>query len=336
MIAELASRLGRRGHGLTMVRIGSDPLPFPVDPSVEVISLKGCNRGPAGYRRLADAYLLWTNMPKQAEIVVSTYYLSAYFGCLAAWSRRAKHIYFIQGYEPDFFDKKDKLVLLKKTLALMTYLLPGRLVTISSWVRSQIQNHTLRSIKVVNDGVDIEVFNPGGKSLDGNKRPIIATMAWGERRKGFYDFVKSIEQIREYRKDFEVKIVSSDRNIVITASFPYSIEFPAADKELAGWYRQAMVFVSASHLEGFGLPVLEAMACGIPVVTTSSGGVSDFAVHGVNCLMVPVGDPKALAGAIDQLLDDPDLRKRLALQGLETARSLSWEHMIVEFEKCLQ
>lgn len=336
MIAELASQLGRKGHCLTMLRIGTDRLPFPLDPTVNVISLRGFERGPYAFRRLADAITLWKNIPKPVDVIVSTYYLSAYFGWLTAWLLRAKHIYFIQGYEPAFFDKNDRLGFIKRKLAAMSYMLPGQLVAISNWIRVQTQKHTSRAIKVVNDGIDIAVFNPGSKGLKEDKSPVIATMAWGERRKGFYDFVNSIEQLREKRRDFEVKVVSSDSNLQVAAPFSYILEFPANDKELVEWYRQAMVFVSASHLEGFGLPVLEAMACGIPVVTTYSGGVSDFAVHEVNCLMVPVADQAALAGAIDRLLDDPGLRLRLASNGLDTARRLTWEHMASEFEKCLK
>ena len=95
-------------------------------------------------------------------------------------------------------------------------------------------------------------------------------------------------------------------------------------EELADMYGRCHVFVSASWWESFGIPPLEAMACAAPVVATNSGGVLDFAEAGYNCLITPPQDPPALAEAILQVLNDPelaescpptDLRQQLALTG---------------------
>ena len=80
--------------------------------------------------------------------------------------------------------------------------------------------------------------------------------------------------------------------------------------------RRANVFVYASWYEGFGLPPLEAMACGVPVVTTDCGGVLEYAIDGYNSLVTPIRDPTALAQAIQRLLSDRHLAAQL-IQNLE-------------------
>ena len=79
--------------------------------------------------------------------------------------------------------------------------------------------------------------------------------------------------------------------------------------------------------EPFGLVPVEAMACGTPVVATGTGGSGEFLRDGVNCLLVPPGDPRALAEALKRLAEDPDLRGRLAQGGRHTARELSVDRL---------
>ena len=108
------------------------------------------------------------------------------------------------------------------------------------------------------------------------------------------------------------------------------------DRQLADLYRQAAVFIFPSLFEGFGLPPLEAMACGAPVVTTACGGISEFARDGENCLMVPPADADALAQAILRLLGDPHLRARLSSAGVETARPWTWTRTVDQVDHFLR
>jgi glycosyltransferase involved in cell wall biosynthesis len=80
------------------------------------------------------------------------------------------------------------------------------------------------------------------------------------------------------------------------------------------------LFVLASRSEGGPISILEAMAAGLAVVAADVGGVGDLVVDGVTGLLVPPADPDALAAALDRLLADPGLRRRLGAAGLERAR----------------
>lgn len=97
-------------------------------------------------------------------------------------------------------------------------------------------------------------------------------------------------------------------------------------------YNEATCFVQTSRHEGFGLPVLEAMAAGCPVITTDSHGNRDFCRDGDNCVIVPQDDAPALASAIDRLFRDPALRDRLAVAGRATASEHTWPNVVRRLE----
>ena len=96
--------------------------------------------------------------------------------------------------------------------------------------------------------------------------------------------------------------------------------------ELQGLYARATVFACPSRREGFGVACLEAMAHGRPVVATGVGGLRDFVVDGETGIVVPVRDSAALRGALQHLLADRKLRRRLGSAGRERARQqFSWD-----------
>jgi glycosyltransferase involved in cell wall biosynthesis len=90
-------------------------------------------------------------------------------------------------------------------------------------------------------------------------------------------------------------------------------------------YNKSRVFVMPSILEGFGLPCIEAMACGCALVTTANGGSRDYAIHGETALVSEPSDVRAMADHIENLLTDDGYRISLAMRGLEYVKRFSWE-----------
>src|SRR5207249_9190708 len=93
-----------------------------------------------------------------------------------------------------------------------------------------------------------------------------------------------------------------------------------SDEELAALYRGARCLVYPSLYEGFGLPVIEAMACGTPVVTSRGGGTAEVA--GDAAVLVDPLDIDAIAAGIEEALARPD---ELRAKGLERAQAFSWD-----------
>jgi glycosyltransferase involved in cell wall biosynthesis len=95
------------------------------------------------------------------------------------------------------------------------------------------------------------------------------------------------------------------------------------DEDLPALYNAAEVLAFPSRYKGFGLPVLEAMACGTPVVCSSSSSLPEVA--GDAALFVPPDDPQALCSALHQLLENEALRRQMREKGLAQAARFSWE-----------
>lgn len=107
--------------------------------------------------------------------------------------------------------------------------------------------------------------------------------------------------------------------------FPGDVRFTGyvPDADLAALYTGAEVFAYPSLYEGFGLPVLEAMACGVAVVCSNSSSFPEFATDAA--ILVPPTDPDAIADALETACCDTQVRQDLARRGLERAESYSWD-----------
>ncbi len=95
------------------------------------------------------------------------------------------------------------------------------------------------------------------------------------------------------------------------------------DEDLVSIYNLATVFIMPSLYEGFGLPVLEAMSCGCPVITGKEGSLEE--VVGTAAYIVDVYDYKSIADGIKTVMGDENLRKQLTKKGLERSKQFSWE-----------
>ncbi len=102
------------------------------------------------------------------------------------------------------------------------------------------------------------------------------------------------------------------------------------DARLAELVGAARAFAYPSLYEGFGLPPLEAMACGVPVVTSDVSSLPE--VVGDAGLRVDPRDPRALAVALRRLVDEPELAARLGERGRERARGFTWRRAAAALE----
>jgi glycosyltransferase involved in cell wall biosynthesis len=104
-------------------------------------------------------------------------------------------------------------------------------------------------------------------------------------------------------------------------------------EECGDVYRLADAFVSPTYMEGFSNTILEAMATGLPIVSTAAVGVIDCLRNGENALLVPPGDVPALRDALSRLLTDAGLRARLASAALDDVRrNYSWDILAPRLE----
>jgi glycosyltransferase involved in cell wall biosynthesis len=171
-------------------------------------------------------------------------------------------------------------------------------------------------IEIVPNGVD-EFFSAGGE--EGDYVLYAGTM---EPRKGIDDLLAVWRSLPRPRPRL---ILAGDRGWRTNIAPEEGIEvrgFVSRD-ELRALYRGALVFVYPSKYEGFGLPPLEAMACGAPVVASRTGAIPDYA--GDAALLVTPGDREELRTAILKVIREPGLRKELRQSGPVRARLFGWD-----------
>lgn len=100
---------------------------------------------------------------------------------------------------------------------------------------------------------------------------------------------------------------------------------PTADKDIVKVYTASDIFISTSWREGFGLPPLEAMACGCAVVTSNSGGVNEYIRPESNCLVFEPREQEQLQKQLCRLIEDNELRASIAMEGMKTASLFDWQ-----------
>jgi glycosyltransferase involved in cell wall biosynthesis len=124
---------------------------------------------------------------------------------------------------------------------------------------------------------------------------------------------------------------AGDLNLVVAGDGPLRDRVPQArgfvpPRELARLYQRAAVVACPSHREGFGVVCLEAMAHARPVVASAVGGLLDLVVDGETGILVPPGDVGALRSALERLLGDRELRRRMGEAGRRrAAEHFSWD-----------
>jgi glycosyltransferase involved in cell wall biosynthesis len=194
----------------------------------------------------------------------------------------------------------------------------------------------LDNIDAVPSGVDVARFSPTGPAQPRAGRARVITVGRLVPRKGYDDLIRAVQPL----DDVELVIVGGPPEGVAADPEGQRLAgladrlgvadrvrlvgpIPAAD--MPAWYRSADLVACAPWYEPFGLTPLESMACGVPVVTYTVGGLRDTVLDGVTGLHVEPGDVAGLTGALHTLLADGPLRRRYGRAALERARThYSW------------
>jgi D-inositol-3-phosphate glycosyltransferase len=200
-------------------------------------------------------------------------------------------------------------------------------------------------ICVVPCGVDTSVFTPEGPAARRNGRPRLLALGRLVERKGVATVIAALarlpgaELVVAGGPDHRDLDTSADYRALREAARQHGVADrviftgSVARAEVPALIRSADIVVCAPWYEPFGIVPLEAMACGIPVVASAVGGLTDSIVNQQTGWLVPARDPLALASALSQLLADPVKRAALGAAGAERARRwYSWRRVAAQTE----
>ncbi len=246
---------------------------------------------------------LWTTAPLVQEIVKA--------------GKAETSAYDLQDFEAWFYDDQTE-----QRRVYDTYPMIEHHAVTSQWLGDLMAERGIDA-RVIPHGTDPFRLYPYPKQERSEVR-VIAMARPETPRRGFENLVAAFRLVHQKRPDVRFLIYGTPKLAQYgDLGFPYVDLGLIKDRdELRKQYNEADIFVDPSHFQGFGQPALEAMACQVACVLTNVGGVHEYAKDGYNALMIPPRNPEACCDAVLRLLDDRELRNRLAANGRNTV-----EHM---------
>jgi phosphatidylinositol alpha-mannosyltransferase len=214
-------------------------------------------------------------------------------------------------------------------------------IAVSAVARHFVERFFPGDYKVIPNGVDPARFTravPIARWQDGTRN--ILFVGRFEARKGLLDLLKAYRILRKTGCHCRLLVVGGGpqekeaRRYLMTRKMG-GVEFlgRVSDDERDALFKTADVYCSpATGRESFGIVLLEAMAAGTAIVCSDIHGYKGVVRRGREALLVPPGEPKALAAALARVLSDDDLREAMARSGLERAQEYSWERVTAKVE----
>ncbi len=192
-------------------------------------------------------------------------------------------------------------------------------------------------VTVVYPGVALEQFRPGAPSTSSregrpNRRPYVLCVSGGDPTKNVDTLIEAFAGLPRGLRDGYDLVLAGDlrrrgdlRERVAEAGLEKQTIFAGcvSDERLIELYQSATLFVFPSRYEGFGLPVLEAMACGCPVICSDASSLPEVAGHAA--ILIPPSDVQGFTAAMTRVLTDSTLEQSLRERGLEQAARFSWD-----------
>ena len=212
-------------------------------------------------------------------------------------------------------------------------------IAVSKPALEYVNRHLPGDYRIIPNGIDTEHFRVDGPTRTELSDGKINILFVGrlERRKGLGYLLNACDEAKRDFPNFRLIIVGpgtvlrpwyekSAEDMGLTDNVVFTGFVPSA--ELPSYYRSADIFCApATGGESFGIVLLEAMACGKPVVATNIQGYASVLAHGEEGLLVPPKDEEALAQALLSLLNDKSLRLRMGNKGKIKAEKYSWPNV---------
>ncbi|MFB8787552.1 MAG: glycosyltransferase family 4 protein [Potamolinea sp.] len=179
----------------------------------------------------------------------------------------------------------------------------------SHWVKQSLeQDYGIESdkVKVIYPGIPLDLYTPTIKKVT-KDQPLRLLFIGGDfQRKGGYEI---LEAFRHGLADFcQLDIVTKDKKVSSEKSVNVYHGLPYKGEKLKQLHAEADIFVFPTWGDTNGNVILEAMAAGLPVISTNVGAIPEEVEDGVNGLIVPVKNPDAIVKAVRSLADNPELR----------------------------
>lgn len=213
------------------------------------------------------------------------------------------------------------------------YKLPLKKLVVSTWLKEIMARDFSQESELFLNPTNFGLFHPAQvKKPEGELRILMLnhTYAW----KGVAEGLEAFRRVKD--KYSQIKLVMFGARGEKPLECDEYHSNPPQDK-LSSIYSSCDIYLCPSWDEGSGLPSMEAMACNLALVTYDNGGSRDYAFEGKTALVAKRREVEDLAGKLEQVVRDTDLRAKIAQQGFEFVHSMpSWEEQAFRLEKVLE
>lgn len=343
VIIEYANRLVRRGHHICLVSPFDDfndtDIRSEIDPRILVRQSRYPYKHNMNMNILHKIALVWllAYMIPPSDIIISTHTPTTIVSLIAGWLlRRGRLVWLYQDYEEMFIGRRVESWLLRHALRWHKLTM-----VVSDYSKDELRKYySAGRIVKIGEGLshaDLFVAMHSKFRKKSKKRSEKRILYVGDMRprKGLFDFLQAVDVVYKTIPDIKLIIVSKE-SCKIETKVPFEYIYRPQREKLAELYATCDLFVSASWWESFGLPPLEALACGAPSVITDSRGVREFVVPNENCLLVPPRDVSLLASAMIRVLSDKNLSDKFRLNGPRVVNRFRWCDAVNRMEKALR
>ncbi len=337
VIAIYAERLKKRGHQVTVVARPRPVLPFksrvkslvkgsgwPVDPNTLPDHFDNVD---VDFRVIESRRPIVDRDVPDGDVVIATWWETADWVAALSPPKGAK-VYFVQDFGAHDSQPMDKLA--------ASWRLPMKRISISRYITDMVKEHAPGGSEIceVGNAVDLEQFRSPPRSK--GKPPIVGTMYAKSHFKGFDIALKAAEIARKTLPDLELHGFGSVNQIELNQPW-VRFRTRVPDNELKNIYAACDAWLFPPRKEGYGLPILEAMACRTPVIATPAGAAPELMEAKGGGILVPHEDPPAMAAAIVKICSLTDNEwKRLSQAAYETVAGYSWDDATDKFEAALE
>jgi len=216
------------------------------------------------------------------------------------------------------------------------------IIAVSNSVKKALVNHELAlpdQIIVIPNGVDVDEFKPLKSPAQKYNHPVIGSVGRLSPIKGFEYLIAAMPYIKKKFPLASLEIIGSGserRKLagkIKELKLEHNVALLGSRKEAFKYAKHWSVFVIPSVSEPFGIVALEAMASGIPIVASKTGGLQDIITNMKNGLLVEPRNSKALADAILEILSNLAFASKLKKDGLVRVKDFDWKKVVKELEK---
>jgi glycosyltransferase involved in cell wall biosynthesis len=272
--------------------------------------------------------------------VVNIHFAGPAFVCFAfcRWLLPIKLVISVHGTDVAPFSEGED----RSSPALRTLLKAADLIVGPSWAFLRKCNELLTSLSarqiVIHNGIDLRELDPPAAAPEsrGEERDFILSVASHDEWKGLDILIRAMALLKEQGQTRRLVLAgdgplrSKLEELTAALGLGKQIEFIGfqSRSSVARLLNDCTLFVLPSRYESFGIAIVEALACGKPVVATAVDGIPEIIEHDRNGILVEPGDAPALAAAIQRVLGDAELRERLGRSGrLRVEDRFQWQLM---------